>query len=127
MARALISINGYDLPTPSTYVGNTATLVDSARNVSGYVVGAVIREDVAKVEATWRYLTAEQWSEILKRFHTRHGGSFYQQVTFYNQTTANWETRQMYVGDRTTSGAFRVDDTGAPIGWLEPKLHLIEV
>lgn len=77
MARALISINGYDLPTPSTYVGNMATLVDSARNVSGYVVGAVIREDVAKVEATWRYLTAEQWSEILKRFHTRHGGSFY--------------------------------------------------
>ena len=33
--RALVSGGGYDFPEPSAYSGNTSTLVDSARNVSG--------------------------------------------------------------------------------------------
>ena len=58
---ALVTIAGYELPEPSTYSANTATLVDSARNVQGYVIGSVIRNDVAKVELSWKYLTVEQW------------------------------------------------------------------
>lgn len=127
MPKALISIAGVDIPTPSTYVGITADVVDAGRNVEGFVVGAVVREDVAKVEATFNYLTAKQWSDILKLFNSKHGGKFFQSVTFFNQTTADWETRTMYPGDRTTSGAHKRDPvTGAIIGWEKPVLHLIE-
>ena len=62
---ALVSIVGFDFPEPSTYNATTSTIVDSARNVSGYVVGAVVRHDVAKIEMSWKYLTAYQWWQIL--------------------------------------------------------------
>lgn len=128
MATALVTIAGYAVPTPSTYTGNTADLVDSARNAKGKVVGAVIRHDVAKVELTWRYLTVEEWSSILKCFNPKYGGQFYNEVTFFNQVSATWETRTMYVNDRTTSGGiFKLDANGNPVGWLGPKLALIEV
>ena len=47
--KALVTIGGYELPEPSSYSGNTATLVDSARNAQGVTVGAVIRDDVGKI------------------------------------------------------------------------------
>ena len=124
---SLVTIAGTELPMPSRYVGLTADLVDSGRNTEGYVVGAVIREDVAKVELSWRFLTAKQWSDVMKLFNSNYGGTFIQPVTFYNQTSAEFETRDMYVGDRTSSGAFKVDpETGMPLGWQDCKLSLIE-
>ena len=108
-------------------MGNTADLVDSGRNTQGVVVGAVIRHDVAKVTATYKYLTCEQWSNILKKFNPKYGGSFYNDVTFYNQVSNSWETRTMYVGDRTSSGMIYLDKNGNPQGWLNPKLSLVEV
>ena len=127
MARALITIGGYEVPTPSTYLGNTADLVDSGRNTQGVVVGGVIRHDVAKVEATWRYLTVQEWANILQCFNPKYGGSFYNDVTFFNQVSATWETRRMYVGDRTSAGLIQLDKEGNPQGWQNPKLSLIEV
>ena len=63
--EALVSIGGYSLPEPSSYSAVTSTIVDSARNVQGYVVGSVIRPDVAKIELSWKYLTAREWANIL--------------------------------------------------------------
>ena len=124
----LVTINGTALPTPSTYVGTEATIVDSARNTQGYVIGAVIRESVAKVEMSWRWLPAADWSNILKLFNVAYGGSFYNSVTFFNQLTGGWTTADMYVGDRTSSGAFTVDpDTGEVTGYTGAKLSLIQV
>lgn len=120
---ALVTIAGYELPEPSTYNASTSTLVDSARNVSGYVIGSVIRNDVAKVELSWRYLTVEQWARILSLF-TR---SFYNNVTFFNQATGRYETRQMYVGDRSAGMWRRHPETKEVMGWVEPKLALVEV
>lgn len=121
---ALVSIGSYDFPEPSTYVGTTATIVDSARNVNGRVVGAVVRNDVAKVELTWRYLTARQWATILSLFNN----SFYNDVRFYNQATASYTTRTMYVGDRTSAGMWRRDPvTGEVLGWTNCSLSLVEV
>ena len=40
---ALVSIGGYNFPEPSTYNATTSTIVDSARNVQGRVVGAVTK------------------------------------------------------------------------------------
>lgn len=120
---ALVTIAGYELPEPSTYSANTATLVDSARNVQGYVIGSVIRNDVAKVELSWKYLTVEQWARILSLFSR----SFYNSVTFFNQTTGQYETRQMYVSDRTAAMWRRNPETKEVMGWTNPKLSLVEV
>lgn len=120
---ALVSIGSYDFPEPSSYSGTTATIVDSARNVNGRVVGSVIRSDVAKVELSWKYLTATQWATILTLFNN----SFYNDVRFYNQATASYTTRTMYVSDRT-AGMWRRDPrTGEVLGWTNCSLSLVEV
>lgn len=124
--RALISIGSYNFPEPSTYNATTATLVDSARNVQGKMIGTVIRDDVAKVEVSWPYLAAETWSQMLRKFDQASNGKFINNVTFFNQTTATWITRQLYVSDRTAS-AFRRNPTNGKIEWIDCQLSLIEV
>lgn len=120
---ALVSIGGFDFPEPSTYNATTSTIVDSARNVSGYVVGAVVRNDVAKIEMSWKYLTAQQWASILSLFRN----SFYNDVRFLNQTTNAYETRTFYVSDRV-GGVWRRDpDSGAVMGYTGCQLSLVEV
>lgn len=120
---ALVTIAGHELPEPSEYSANTATLVDSARNVNGYVIGSVIRNDVAKVELKWKYLTVEEWAGILRLFSR----SFYNNVTFFNQSTGDYETRQMYVGDRSAGLWRRHPVTGEIMGYVNCKFSLIEV
>lgn len=125
--RALITVGGLDLPEPSAYSGFTATMVDSGRNVEGRLIGSVIREDVAKIDVTWSYLTVQQWSAINKKFKSTTGGNFINTVTFFDQTAGTWITRQMYVSDRL-GGMWRRDPyTGAILGWENCKLSLIEV
>jgi hypothetical protein len=120
--EALVSIGGYNLPEPSSYSAVTSTIVDSARNVSGYVVGSVVRNDVAKVELSWRYLTAQQWANILSLF--TH--NFYNDVRFYNQATANYDVRTMYVSDRNAGMWRRHPETGRVMGWTNCSLSLVE-
>ena len=119
----LVTVAGVALPEPSEYSASTSTLVDSARNVSGYVVGAVIRSDVAKVELKWRYLTARQWADVLSLFNR----NFYNSVTFFDQATADYTTREMYVGDRSAGMWRRHPETGEIMGWTECSLSLVEV
>jgi hypothetical protein len=121
--EALVIIGGYELPEPSTYNAITSTIVDSARNVSGYVVGSVVRHDVAKVELSWKYLTAEQWATILSLFTY----SFYNDVRFLNQATNNFETRTMYVSDRNASMWRRDPVSGQVLGYTGCSLSLVEV
>lgn len=120
---ALVSIGGFDFPEPSSYSATTSTIVDSARNVSGYVVGSIVRPDVAKVEMSWKYLTASQWASILSLFTN----SFYNDVRFLNQATNGYTTRTMYVSDRT-AGMWRRDPrTGDVMGYTNCSLSLVEV
>lgn len=126
MFKSLVTIGGYDIPAPSTYSATTATIVDSARNTKGYVVGSVIRDDVAKVEMTWKFISAQNWADIMALFSPKRGGSFYNQVSFFCQDTNAWESRQMYVSDRTAS-IFKRDNSGAIIGYTDAKLSLVEV
>ena len=120
---ALVSIGGFDFPEPSTYNATTSTIVDSARNVSGVVVGSVVRNDVAKVELSWKYLTARQWASILSVF----ANSFYNEVRFLNQATNTWQTRTMYVSDRNAAGWRRDPQTGEMMGYTGCSLSLVEV
>lgn len=119
----LVTVAGVALPEPSEYSANTSTIVDSARNVSGYVIGSVVRNDVAKVELKWRYLTAQQWASVLSLFTN----NFYNNVTFFNQATASYTTRQMYVGDRKAGMWRRHPKTGEVMGFTECSLSLVEV
>lgn len=120
---ALVTVNGVALPEPSEYSALTSTIVDSARNVSGYVVGSVVRNDVAKIELKWRYLTVKQWASVLSPFTS----NFYCTVVFFNQATGSYTSRQMYVSDRDASMWRRNPDTGEVMGWVECSLSLVEV
>ena len=121
--RALVIVNGNELPEPSTYSAVTSTIVDSGRNTNGYVVGSVVRHDVAKVELSWRFLTPEQWASVIGPFTK----NFYCTVTFFNQATAGYTTRTMYVSDRNADMFRRDPVTGEVIGWKNPRLSLVEV
>lgn len=125
--RALVRVGEFDFPEPSSYNGNTSTLVDSARNAQGVVVGAVIRDDVGKVEMSWKYLTVEQWANILKCFSIARGGNFYNDVTFFCQDIGDWTTRQMYVSDRKANMFRRDPKTGVVLGYTDCSLSLVEV
>lgn len=125
--RALVTVGEFDFPEPSEYNGNTSTIVDSARNAEGKMVGAVIRDDVGKVELSWKYLTVKQWSDVLKCFRMASGGKFINNVTFFCQDIGDWTTREMYVNDRK-AGMFRRDPkTGDVLGYVGCSLSLIEV
>ena len=121
--KALVTVSGVALPEPSEYSGNTSTIVDSGRNVSGYVIGSVVRHDVAKVELKWRYLTVAQWASVLSLF--TH--NFYNSVTFFNQATGTYTTRQMYVSDRSAGMWRRHPETGEVMGWTGCSLSLVEI
>ena len=125
--KPLVTVGGTPLPEPSTYNAQTSTLVDSARNVRGKMIGAVVRDDVAKVEMSWRYLPVDEWAKIGRLFKMAAGGSFINSVTFFDQTEGNYVTREMYCSDRT-SGMWRRDpNTGEVMGWTDCKLNFIEV
>lgn len=120
---ALVTVAGTPLPEPSEYKSGTSTLVDSARNVDGRVVGSVVRSDVAKIELKWRYLTAKQWASVLSLFTN----NFYNSVRFFDQTTGDYTTRDMYVGDRSAGMWRRNPENGEVMGFTECSLNLIEV
>jgi len=125
--RALVSVGNYDFPEPSAYSGNTSTLVDSARNAQGVMIGAVLRDDVAKVEISWKYLTVEQWARVQKCFRQSSGGKFINLVSFFDQSVGGWVTKEMYVSDRK-SGMWRRDpENGDILGWTDCALSLVEV
>lgn len=125
--NALVTVGGVALPEPSTYRAQTSTIVDSARNVEGKMIGSVIRDDVAKVELGYRYLTVEDWAKIGRLFKSAAGGSFINSVTFFDQTEGAYVTRQMYCSDRS-SGMWRRDpSTGDVIGWTDCKVSFVEV
>lgn len=123
---SLVKINKTVLKTPSSYDAQSSDIVDSGRNIEGYVVSDVIRYDVAKIEMKWNYLTVEEWSDILKLFNPKFGGAFINDVTYFDQCSGEVQTRRMYVSDRK-AGLVNLDSDGNPRGWSGSSLSLVEV
>lgn len=124
--RPLVKIGSFNVPEPSTYSSTTSTVVDSARNAQAVQIGAVVRENLAKVELGWKFISAADWASLLAQFDSKRGGSFYNNVNFFNQDTNDWETRQMYVSDRTSS-IFLRNKLGGIRGYVNARIALIEV
>lgn len=122
----MVSIGSFAFPEPSTYSSTTSTIVDSGRNVKGYVIGSVIRDDIAKIEMSYNFISAQDWADILAQFSIARGGKFYNNVTFFLQDTNSWVTREMYVNDRKASVFLRNKD-GSIRGYTGASLALIEV
>ena len=120
---SFIKINGRDYPCPRRGLNlMTATIVDSARNANAVVVGQVVGREQQKLDRLeWAYLTAEQWSSILKEFK-----NFYVTVTYPDMVNNTWTTRKMYPGDRTAE-PFHLDPvTQLPIDYINFKVNLID-
>ena len=120
---AFIKINGREYPCPRRGLNlMTATIVDSARNANAVVVGQVVGREQQKLDRLeWAYLTAEQWSSILKEFK-----NFYVTVTYPDMVNNTWTTRKMYPGDRTAE-PFHLDPvTQLPIDYTNCKVNLID-
>lgn len=120
---AFIKINGREYPCPRRGLNlMTATIVDSARNANAVVVGQVVGREQQKLDRLeWAYLTAEQWSSILKEFK-----NFYVTVTYPDMVNNTWTTRKMYPGDRTAE-PFHLDSvTQLPIDYINCKVNLID-
>lgn len=123
--RPMLRIGTFDVPEPSTYSSTTSTVVDAARNAQAVQIGAVIRDGLAKIDCTWKFISASDWALILKQFDMKRGGHFYNSVTFFNQDTNGFETRTMYVSDRTANVFLRAKD-GSIRGYTGARLALIE-
>ena len=120
---SFIKINGRDYPCPRRGLNlMTATIVDSARNANAVVVGQVVGREQQKLDRLeWAYLTAEQWSSILKEFK-----NFDVTVTYPDMVNNTWTTRKMYPGDRTAE-PFHLDPvTQLPIDYINCKVNLID-
>ena len=123
---ALIEINGKELKTPSKYDAQSSDIVDSGRNIAGYIVSDVVRYDVAKVIMEWNYLTVKEWSDILKIFNPKYGGAFINTVKYLDQCSGVYEERRMYPSDRK-AGLINLDADGNPRGWQGCSISLVEV
>lgn len=99
-----------------------ATMVDQARAADGIVRGSVIAK-ANKIELKWAVLSPEKWSEICT-FFDKH---FYFDAYYWDMQTNSFQTKTMYVGDRSAQ-PFRIDNsTGKPTYWLDCQANIIGI
>ena len=121
--QPFIKINGHSYPYPKRGLGLlVGTVVDSARNTNGVVVGQKVGRDQQKIDnLEWGYLPAATWSALLKEFDR-----FFVTVTYPDMVNNTWTTRKMYPGDRTAKPFHLDETTGLPRDYLECKVNLID-
>lgn len=119
---AYIAINGTPLPSPKRGVKPVvSTLVDAGRNSKGIVVAQKIGRDQYKIDdLEWPWLSAEQWSSILKLM-----SGFFFNVTFVDPVKNRLVTIPMYCGDRSAE-PYWVDYRGRPTWYRNCKVNLID-
>ena len=117
-------------PISSTYKTISSTVVDSARNIKGFIVAKVIREGIRKIELSWRTITIADYAKLGRFFNNNF--MFY--AYYFDQDSNAWICKQFYVGDREADALqnkqWVADANG---GGIKPefienfKLSLIEV
>lgn len=119
---AFLVVNGYAFPPPKRGVHPiVTTVVDAGRNANGAVVGQRIGRDQYKIDGLeWPWLTAEQWSSILRAL-----SGFFVNVTFIDPVTDSPRTIKMYPGDRTAE-PYWVDGSEHPTHYRNCKVNLVD-
>ena len=122
--RGFIYINGEAFPYPDRESGlqSVQTIVDSARNANGVMVGERVGRDMGKIELTWSVLTPEMWSQMLQIF-----SNFTFSLRYLDMVTNDWVTRTFYVGDRSAQPFLCDPETGRPKYYLNCKANVIDV
>ena len=118
----MIYINGRPFPYPSVGMELiVATMVDSARNANGEVVGQKIGRDIYKVNSLqWNWLSAETWSMMLKEFD-----KFYVTAMIPDMVNNSWITIKMYPSDRSAK-PYWIGHDGKPTWYTECKVNIID-
>lgn len=99
-----------------------ATMVDQARTADGIVRGSVLAR-ANKIELKWAVLSPEEWARICS-FFDRH---FYFNATYWDMAKNTFQTKTMYVGDRSAM-PFKMDSTtGKPLYYLECQANIIGI
>lgn len=99
-----------------------ATMVDQARTADGIVRGSVIAR-TNKIELKWAVLTPESWANIC-RFFDKH---FYFDARYWDMSANTFQTKTMYVGDRSAQ-PFMIDSvSGKPLYYLNCEANIIGV
>lgn len=123
------NINALALPTPSysSAKQTTSTLVNSGRSaLNGQLYAQRVGErDLSKIEITWKYLTASQWSTVLTKI-TEGDEGFYVWIKYFDMTTNTWKIRQFYPSDRTATPFSINHDTKEIISWLDCSINFID-
>lgn len=120
----VIKVNGHPYPYMSRDLTMiTSTIVDSARNANGVVVGQKVGRDQAKLDnLVFPWLKAETWASILQDME-----NFQVTVEYPDMVTNSWVTRTFYPGDRSAK-IWKIDQTtGLPSEYVECKCNLIDM
>lgn len=122
--KSYLKINGTSVPQPKRGLSILdATIVDSSRNAEGVVVGQIVGRRQSKLQnLEWAYLTASEWSRILRLFD-----DFYVTVEYPDMVNNGWKSRKMYPGDRTATPFHLDPNTGLPLDYINCKVNLIDV
>lgn len=115
---SIIQINGADIPAPLPF---TVTISDQDLNSDTDANAELHRNRVAvkrKIDLEWGALEWNEISTLLKAIK-----DVFFKVTYPDPETGKYETKTMYVGDRTAPTCV-VED--GEIYWLGLKANLVE-
>jgi hypothetical protein len=113
----LVSINGVELPTPSTYQVGIQDLNKAQRNARG----TMIIERIAtkrKIELSWKHLKNDQLQQLLNLVKN----TFFE-VKYLDPQTGIENTGTFYSGDRKIGAMDYFDNN---IRWKDIKFNIVE-
>ena len=126
MAKSLYSFpNWKNPPCPSSYKCTTATIVNEARGITGYVQGSVVRENVLSVEISFNVISCAKWSKLMAQFDKNGGGNFFRRMTVFDQRINAWRTATFYVSDRDSGELGILDKNKNPQYWKGASFTLV--
>lgn len=99
-----------------------ATMVDQARTADGIVRGSVLAR-ANKIELKWAVLTPEVWAQICTFFDNH----FYFDATYWDMAANSFQTKTMYVGDRSAQPFLMNSATGKPTYYLNCEANIIGI
>lgn len=104
-----------------------STIVDSARNAVGSMIGNTVGDDKVKLTLNYPPLPDADFRNLLVLFDREHGGAFKKYVKFWDPRVGTQVIRLMYVGDRSGKPYFGDSTSGKPEYWTNVKANLVEV